>query len=100
MPRFVMLTRVEPEALRSPASLEQLEQKVMENIRRSCPEVKWISSHAVLGPYDYIDIFEAPDNEIAARVSTLIRVHGRSHSETWPATEWEKFKGMLHSMSG
>jgi hypothetical protein len=29
---------------------------------------------------------------------TLIRTHGRAHSEIWPATDWKKFKSMLQSM--
>ena len=41
---------------------------------------------------------EAPDNETGAKVSTLIRTDGRSHSEVWAATEWAKFKAMVHAM--
>jgi len=98
MPTFVMLTRVAPEVLRTPHSLEELEKRAAEAIQTQCPEVKWVSNYAVLGPYDYVDIFEAPDNETAAKVSTLIRTQGRAHSEIWPATDWKKFKAMLQSM--
>jgi uncharacterized protein with GYD domain len=98
MPTFVMLTRVDPEVLRSPHSLEELEKRAAEAIQSQCPTVKWLSNYAVLGPYDYVDVFEAPDIETAAKVSTLIRTHGRAHSEIWPATDWKKFKSMLQSM--
>ncbi len=33
MPKFVMATRVNPEALRSPRSLEDLERKAVDSIR-------------------------------------------------------------------
>lgn len=98
MSKFVMVTRVEPEALRSPHTLEELERKAMESIRSQCPKVKWIGSYAVLGRFDYVDIFEAPDLEDAVKVSTMIRSHGHAHSEVWPATEWARFKQLIHAM--
>lgn len=98
MTTFIMLTRTSPEVTRSPQILEDLEKRAMEHIRAECPKVKWLHSYAVLGPYDYIDIFTAPDIETATKVSTLIRTYGRAHSEIWAATEWKSFKEMLHGM--
>jgi uncharacterized protein with GYD domain len=98
MPIYVMLTRVEPSGLQSPQSLEDLEHKVMEQIQAECPQVEWIQNYAILGPYDYLDIFHAPDNEAATKVSTLTRTYGHAHTEVWPATEWARYKKMIHSM--
>ena len=95
---FIMLTRVSPEEARSPQSLESLEQAAMAQIRRECPQVKWSESYAVLGPYDYVDIFTAPDVATATKVSTLIRTYGHAHTEIWPATQWKTFKEMLHGL--
>jgi len=96
MATFIMLTRVSPDAVKAPQSLEKLEQQAMEHIRGECPDVKWLQSFALLGPYDYLDIFSAPDVETAAKVGTMIRAYGRAHSEIWAATEWARFKEMLH----
>jgi uncharacterized protein with GYD domain len=95
---FIMLTRISPEAVKAPQNLEELEREAMQHIRAECPEVEWHESYAILGPYDYLDIFEAPDVETAAKVATLIRAFGRAHSEVWAATEWARFKEMLHGI--
>ena len=98
MATFIMLTRVSPEAVKAPQSLEKLEQDAMQHIRAECPQVEWQHSYALLGPYDYLDIFSAPDIETAAKVATMIRAYGRAHSEVWAATEWAHFKQILHGM--
>ena len=98
MPAFVMLTRVSPDLLGSPSSLENVEHQLMDAIRADCPKVQWLHSYAMLGPYDYLDIFYAPDNDIATKVSMLIRSYGKGTSEVWPATEWGNFKKMIEAM--
>jgi uncharacterized protein with GYD domain len=98
MPMFVLLTRLAPEALRSPKTLEKLEREAMRRVRAECPEVEWVNNCAVLGPYDYLDIFRAPDIETAAKVATLIRVFGHAHTETWAAVEWDRYKAIIRDL--
>jgi len=38
MPTFIMLTRLSPDAVRSPRGLEQLERDAMKRVREECPE--------------------------------------------------------------
>jgi uncharacterized protein with GYD domain len=57
--------------------------------------VKWISNYAILGPYDYLDIFSAPDLDQAVKVAAIVRSYGHASTEIWPALEWEQFKKTL-----
>jgi uncharacterized protein with GYD domain len=74
-----------------PKFIEKIEKKVVDRIRKACPEVKWIGSYSVLGPYDYVDIFEAPNGESATKVALLVRSLGHATTETWVATKWDRF---------
>lgn len=99
MATFLMLTRLAPGAVVSPAALEHLEKKVMERIRADCPGVEWRSNFAVLGPWDYVDIFDAPDNDTALKVSTIVRMFGYAHTEVWTVQEWSRFKDLIRHIN-
>ena len=99
MTTLIMLTRLNPEAVRSPRKLEQLERDVMARIRKECAGVEWSGSFATLGPYDYLDIFQAADIDTAARVSTIIRTFGHAYTEIWAATEWDRFKDLVRDLA-
>jgi uncharacterized protein with GYD domain len=97
MATFIMLTRLNPDAVRSPRDLER---EAMKRVREECPDVEWLNSYAVLGPYDYLDVFIANDIETAARVSALIRTFGHAQTEIWTATDWDRFKELVSTLPG
>ncbi len=98
MSMYVMLTRLAPEALKRPAAVADLNKQVEDHIRRECPDVKWIANYAVLGPCDYLDVFEAKDSETATRVSLIVRSFGHATTETWIATPWDRFLPIAQSL--
>jgi uncharacterized protein with GYD domain len=57
----------------------------IEQIKERCPEVKFKAHYALLGYWDYMDIYEAPDDETAAKVSIISRSHGAHQVENWVA---------------
>lgn len=100
MATFAMLTRLSPEAVTKPGLVTELNQKVESRIKQECPGVKWIANYAVLGPCDYLDIFEAPDTEAATKVALLVRSFGHASTETWVVTPWDRFVTMAKGLKG
>ncbi len=52
---------------------------------------KVIAQYAVLGPYDFINVVEAPDNETIAKVSMELGSRGTVQIMTLPALPIETF---------
>lgn len=100
---FILLTRLTSEETNtrfSPGvSLEAKARAVKESVKAHCPRVSWAENYAVLGPWDYLDIFEAPDMETAMKVAALVRFHGGAQAEVWPAVPWDGYKKILHDFS-
>ncbi len=53
--------------------------------------VKILSQYALLGPYDFVNIIEAPDNVTVIRVSTELGSRGSVKIETLPAIPIDDF---------
>ena len=100
METYVMLTKLSSDVLRDPQTFVELSERVEQKVAEECPEIEWVGNYAVLGPYDYVDIFRAPNNATAMQVSAIIRSFGHATTETWPATEWHRFKNMVESHEG
>ena len=98
MATYVMLTKLSPEALSRPDSVEELNRQVEERIQKERPDVKWSANYAVLGPCDYLDVFEAPDADTATKVALLVRSLGHATTETWLATPWDRFLELAKSL--
>jgi uncharacterized protein with GYD domain len=98
MPLYVMATRLAAGAPRTPASLEDLERQVMSRVEEEGLEIRWLGNYALLGRYDYLDVFEAPSNEVAFTLAALVQTFGQAHTEVWPATRWEDFKTLLRGV--
>lgn len=95
---FIMLTRLIGKEVNPELSLEELKEEVEEHIAVLCPEVKWIANYALFGPYDYLDIFSAPNLENAMKVGSLVRSFGHASIEIWPALEWDQFKNTISTL--
>jgi uncharacterized protein with GYD domain len=52
---------------------------------------KVIAQYAVLGPYDFVNVVEAPDNETVARISMELGSRGTIQIMTLPAIGVDEF---------
>ncbi len=50
-----------------------------------------VQQYATLGPYDFVNIVEAPDNQTIARVSVALSARGTIQFLTMPAMTLEEF---------
>jgi len=98
MVTYVMLTRLSPQALTRPESVAELNREVEDKIKEECSAVRWIANYAVLGPCDYLDIFEAPDSDTATKVALLVRSFGHATTETWVATRRDRFLNLAKDL--
>jgi uncharacterized protein with GYD domain len=57
--------------------------------------VEWIAHYAVLGPYDFVDIYRAPDNETAHKISLISRSAGALTAESWQVLEYDRYLKLL-----
>lgn len=69
----------------------------IDQIRDKCPEVKFKAHYALLGYWDYMDIYEAPDDETAAKVSIISRSHGAHQVENWVAIPADRILKLTES---
>ena len=72
----------------------------LEEIKAKCPEVNFKAHFALFGQWDFMDIYEAPDEETAAKVSLLSRSHGAHQVESWLALPYEKVLQLSDEISG
>lgn len=99
MTTFVLLTRLVSEEVQPSFTIGRKEKLVVEKIREACPDVKWLADYAVMGPYDYLDIFDAPDMETAMKVSAIVRQVAGAATEVWPAISWKKHAELMRDVA-
>jgi uncharacterized protein with GYD domain len=91
MALYVLMTKLTPEISADLKKREAIGKEWKKQVDQICPDVKWKAHYALLGPYDFMDIYEADSTETAAKVSMITRANGALSVETWPAMNWSRF---------
>ena len=67
-------------------------------VEKQCPEVRIIASYALLGGWDFMDIYEAPDEETAAKVSMIVSGTAAFQVESWSAIPEERLQELAEEV--
>ncbi|RMH08877.1 MAG: GYD domain-containing protein [Aquificota bacterium] len=86
MPVYVMLTSLTDEGMKTlkhkPERIKEVDKEVMERFG-----VKILAQYAVMGPYDFVNIIEAPDNDTVVKMAVELGSRGTIRTLTMPAIE-------------
>ena len=95
MPHFVLMTKLAPENMHDARGRQAAGKAWLDKVKATCPEVKWVAHYALLGPYDFMDIYESPDVETAHKVSLISRSEGAISAESWLALPYDGYLDLL-----
>lgn len=91
MPHFVLLTKLSPSTIGDSVSRESIGRDWLKTVKEKCPDVKWLDHYALLGPYDFMDIYEAKDEKVAIKVSMITMAKGAVKAESLLALPYAEY---------
>lgn len=91
MKTFILMTKLSPEISIHMKERQTIGRNWLNEVKSKCPDVKFLSHYALLGEFDFIDIYEAPDDETAAMVSMISRENGAIEARSLTAIPYNKF---------
>ena len=91
MKTFILMTKLAPDVARQMKDRAKIGRVWLDHVREKCPEVKFIAHYALLGGFDFMDIYEAPDEETAAKVSMISLANGAFEAQSWTAIPYKRF---------
>jgi len=90
MPTYIMLSKLTDTGRRTvkerPGRIEEVNKEI------EGMGARVLGQYAVLGPYDFVNIVDAPNNETAARVSVELGARGTVEIMTMPAIPIKDFQ--------
>lgn len=89
MPLYILLSTLTAEGRKTVKERPERIREVNREIEAF--GVKVLSQYAVLGPYDFVNVIEAPDNTTIARVSVELGSRGTVKIMSLPAIPIEEF---------
>lgn len=98
MATFVMLSKLSLHHPGEVKSLAQLDQDLEKRLQDEFPQIKRVASYVLLGEYDFLHIFEAPDAASVAKVALVIHALGMGSTQTLTAIPFEEFRFLMEDL--
>ncbi len=92
---FIMLSKLSTLHPGEIKSLAALDEELSQRLHADCPEARRIASYVLLGEYDFLHIFEAPDAKSAAKIALLIHSLGMGSTQTLTGIPFEEFRFLV-----
>ena len=86
---YVMLTTLTSEGRKRVRENPGRIKEVNEEVEKM--GVRLLTQYALMGPYDFVTILEAPNNEVASRVAVELGSRGTVQTMTLPAIPVDEF---------
>jgi uncharacterized protein with GYD domain len=93
VPTFILLSTLSPHGVGTLKANPERVKEVNGEIEQMGAKV--VEQWAVLGPYDFVNVVEAPDENVIARVSVELASRGTAHFQTLTAIPIDEFLGLL-----
>ncbi len=98
MPIYILMTRLGPDAMKDPRGRRAVGREWIKKVKELSPGVRFLAHYAILGPYDFMDIYEAPNERVAHEVSMLSRSEGAANAESWQALPYEDYLPLVEAV--
>ncbi|MDI6739229.1 MAG: GYD domain-containing protein [Candidatus Edwardsbacteria bacterium] len=98
MATYILATKLTPELTKNLKRRAEIGRQWMKRVKRDCPRVKFLAHYALLGRYDFLDIYEAPDEKTAMKVSMISLASGAVSAESWPAIPYKEFLEIIKDL--
>ena len=95
MPTYILLSSLNPGGLETLRERPDRMLEVNQEIEKMGGHIK--DQYAVLGPFDFVTILEASDNDTVAKIAVSMGARGTVRIQTLPAIPVEEFIQTLKS---
>jgi uncharacterized protein with GYD domain len=97
MATYLLMTKLGAGSMHDPQGRRRAGQEWKKKVEQQAKGIRWLAHYALLGPWDFVDVYEAPDQETAFKVTLLSRELGAVAAESWPAMSYEKYLPIIEA---